>query len=32
MNKFFINIWLGCKAFIGFIKDLPGASGNAMRN
>lgn len=32
MDKFFRNIWLGVKSFIGFIKDLPGASGNAMRH
>ncbi len=31
MNRFFITIGLGIKSFIGFIKDLPGASGNAMR-
>jgi len=31
MNKFFKVIGFGLKSFIGFIKDLPGASGSAMR-
>ncbi len=31
MNRFFTILGLGFKSFIGFIKDLPGASGSAMR-